>query len=99
MKSLRFYGRAGKRLFGMVKRGQEPNDGKDFAVTQANMFLDGFSFQSFVEDCVKENARRMGVFDPALMQPRLLPGMAAMALRGMRAWDRARPHLRRQAAA
>jgi hypothetical protein len=97
LKSLRFYMRAGKRLFGMVKRGQEPNDGKDFAVTQANMFLDGFSFQKFVEDCVRENSRRMGAFDPALMQPKLLPNMAALALSGMRVWDRARPHLRKAA--
>jgi hypothetical protein len=81
----------------MVKRGQEPNDGKDFAVTQANMFLDGFSFQKFVEDCVRENSRRMGAFDPALMQPKLLPNMAALALSGMRVWDRARPHLRKAA--
>ncbi len=94
IKSLRFYSRAGKRLLGMVQRGQEPNDGKDFAVTQANMFLDGFSFQKFVDDCVRENSRRMGAFDPALLQPKLLPGMASLALGGMRVWDRARPHLR-----
>ena len=94
LKSLRFYSRAGRRLFGMVRRGQEPNDGRDFAVTQANLFLDGFSFGRFVEDCVRENARRMGAFDPALMQPRLLPGMAALALQGLRVWERARPHLR-----
>ncbi|HEX7325029.1 MAG TPA: ferritin-like domain-containing protein [Rhodanobacteraceae bacterium] len=91
MKSLRFYGRAGGRLMGMVKRGQQPNDGKDFAVTQTSMFLDGFSFRGFVEDCYRENARRMDVFDPDLMQPRLLPAIAGVALRGMRAWDAARP--------
>ena len=95
LKSTRFYSRAGKRLFGMVKRGQEPNDGKDFAVTQANMFLDGFSFRGFVEDCYRENARRMSAFDPDLMQPRLLPAMADLAVKGLRVWDRARPHLRR----
>lgn len=95
LKSTRFYSRAGKRLFGMVKRGQEPNDGKDFAVTQANMFLDGFSFRGFVEDCYRENARRMSAFDPDLMQPRLLPAMADLAVKGLQVWDRARPHLRR----
>lgn len=94
LKSGRFYARAGSRLFGMVRRGQEPNDGKDFAVTQANMFLDGFSFRGFVEDCYRENARRMSVFDPGLMQPRLLPAMADLALRGLRTWDRARPRRR-----
>jgi hypothetical protein len=90
MKSLRFYGRAGGRLMGMVKRGQESNDGKDFAVTQTSMFLEGFSFQRFVEDCYRENARRMSAFDPELMQPRLLPSIAGLALRGMKAWDTAR---------
>ncbi len=99
LKSARFYARAGKRLFGMVQRGQEPNDGKDFAVTQANMFLDGFSFQKFVEDCVNENARRMGAFDPQLMQPKLLPSMASLALQGLRVWELTRPHLRRREAA
>jgi hypothetical protein len=96
LKSAWFYGRAMRRLFGMVQRGQEPNDGKDFAVTQANMFLDGFSFRQFVEDCYRENARRMSVFDPDLMQPRLLPGIADLAVRGLRLWDR-RPRLRRAA--
>lgn len=93
-KSARFYGRAAGRLLGMVRRGQEPNDGRDFAVTQANLFLDGFSFRGFVTDCYRENARRMAQFDPDLMQPRLLPSMADLALRGLRAWDTARPGVR-----
>ena len=91
LKSAWFYGRAARRLLGMVKRGQGENDGRDFAVTQANMFLDGFSFSSFVEDCYRENARRMSVFDPDLMQPSLLPAVAGLALRGLRLWDRRRP--------
>src|SRR5215469_2754486 len=97
MKSAWFYGRAARRLFGMVQRGQDANDGRDFAVTQANMFLDGFSFRRFVEDCCRENTRRMGVFDPDLMQPRLLPAIAIMAVRGLRLWDRNRPRLPRTA--
>ena len=99
IKSTRFYGRAGRRLLGMVRRGQETNDGHDFSVTQANMFLDGFSFRSFVEDCYRENARRMSAFDPGLMQPRLLPAMADLALKGLSVWERARPHLRQAPAA
>lgn len=91
MKSLRFYGRAGRRLMGMIRRGQGPNDGRDFAVTQTSVFLEGFSFRQFVEDCYRENARRMTVFDPDLMQPRLLPSIAGVALHGMRGWDAARP--------
>lgn len=95
-KSLRFYGRALGRLLGMVRRGQQPNDGRDFAVTQTNLFLDGFSFRGFVEDCYRENARRMHAFDPDLMQPRLLPGIADLALRGLGVWDKGRPFLRRR---
>ncbi len=97
LKSAWFYGRAARRLLGMVKRGQDANDGRDFAVTQANMFLDGFSFRQFVEDCYRENARRMSVFNPDLMQPRLLPAIADLAVRGLRLWDRSRPSLKRAA--
>jgi hypothetical protein len=97
LKSTWFYGRAARRLTGMVRRGQQQGDGRQFAVTQANMFLDGFSFRGFVEDCYRENARRMSVFDPALMQPRLLPAVADLAVRGLRLWDRARPQRTAQA--
>ncbi len=89
-----YYARAMNRLLGMVRRGKDTNDGKDFAITEANMFLEGFSFRQFVEDCYRENARRMSEFDPALLQPRLLPAIADMAVAGLRLWDRRRPHLR-----
>lgn len=94
LKSVWFYARAARRLLGMARRGQAANDGRNFAVTQANLFLDGFSFRRFVEDCYRENARRMSVFDPDLMQPRLLPAVADLALHGLRLWDRARPQQR-----
>jgi len=97
LKSAWFYGRAARRLLGLVRRGQDANDGKDFAVTQANFFLDGFSFGKFVEDCYRENARRMKAFDPDLMQPRLLPSVAGLALRGLRLWDRRRPQIQKTA--
>jgi len=90
-----YYGRALRRLLGMVRRGKDANDGRDFAVTEANMFLEGFSFRRFVEDCYRENGRRMSAFDPDLLQPRLLPAIANMAVAGLRTWDRRRPHLRR----
>jgi hypothetical protein len=89
-----YYAKAMSRLWGMVRRGKDANDGKDFAITEANVFLEGFSFRQFVEDCYRENARRMSEFDPALLQPRLLPAIADMAVAGLRLWDRRRPHLR-----
>ena len=96
VKSAWFYGRAARRLFGMVQLGQDANDGGDFAVTQTNMLLDGFSLRQSVEDCYRENARRMSECDPELMQPPLLPAIAGMAVRGLRFWERSRPHLREQ---
>ncbi len=92
-----YYARALRRLLGMVGRGKDANDGRDFAITEANLFLEGFSFRQFVEDCYRENARRMSVFDPALLQPRLLPAIADMAATGLRVWERRRPHLRKRA--
>jgi hypothetical protein len=95
MTSAWYYARALSRLVGMIRRGKDANDGQDFAITEASMFLEGFSFRGFVEDCYRENARRMSVFDPALLQPRLLPAIADMAVAGLRLWERRRPHLRR----
>lgn len=85
-----YYARAARRLLGMVRRGKDTNDGRDFAVTEANMFLEGFSFRQFVEDCYRENARRMSAFDPDLLQPRLLPAIADKAVTGLRLWERRR---------
>jgi hypothetical protein len=97
LRSAWFYSRAVRRLLSLVRRGQDTNDGRDFAVTQANMFLDGFSFRQFVENCYRENARRMSTFNPDLMQPRLLPAIADLAVRGLRLWDRRPPLLGRAA--
>jgi hypothetical protein len=85
-----YYGRALRRLLGMVNRGKDTNDGRDFAVTEANLFLEGFSFRQFVEDCYRGNARRMSAFDPDLLQPRLLPAIADKAVAGLRLWERRR---------
>lgn len=95
LKSIRFYARAAFRLLGLVRRGKNANDGRDFAVTQTSVFLDGFAFRQFVEDCYRENARRMAVFDPDLMQPRLLPAVANLALRGLNLWPH-RPEMSTQ---
>lgn len=88
----RYYCRAIGRLVGTVRRGKAANDGKDFSATQANVFLDGFSLRELVEECCAEHARRMERFDPALLQPRFLPRLAAVALAGLRLGGRSRPH-------
>ena len=84
-----FYARAISRLLRTVWRGRGANDGKDFSATQASVFLDGFTFRSFVEECRAEHARRMKDFDPELLQPHFLPWLAGIALVGLRLGNRA----------
>jgi hypothetical protein len=74
------YCRAIARLLGTVRRGRHSSEGKDFSATQASVFLGGFNFRSFVEDCCAEHARRMLEFDPELLQPAFLPRLAGIAL-------------------
>jgi hypothetical protein len=82
--SARYYTRAIRRLVGTIRRGQKENDGKDFSATQASIFLDGFTFRRFVEECYAENARRMADFGTDLLRPRFLPSLAGAALSGLR---------------
>jgi hypothetical protein len=82
--SLRFYTRALKRLLGTVRRGQDVNDGRDFSATQANLFLEDFTFRRFLADCYAENGRRMAPFDAKLLRPSFMPALADIALSGMR---------------
>ena len=66
-----------------MRRGRLTNDGKDFSATQAGVFLEGFTFRGFVRECCAEHERRMGEFDPDLLQPRFLPRLAGIALTGL----------------
>jgi hypothetical protein len=85
--SFHYYARAIRRMMGLARRGKELNDGKNFAATQVSMFLDGFNFRRFLEDCYSENSRRMGAFDPELLRPSFLPQLAETALRALRLWS------------
>ena len=99
--SLRFYIRALKRMVGTARRGAKANDGKDFSATQASVFLDGFTFRRFLEDCYAENARRMSVMDEGLLPPGLPTASCRhgagepAALVGPQASGHARPVTRR----
>ncbi|HUK59577.1 MAG TPA: hypothetical protein VLV50_10145 [Stellaceae bacterium] len=89
--SLRFYTRALRRMVGTARRGAKANDGHDFAATQASVFLDGFTFRRFLEDCYAENARRMSIMDEGLLRPVFLPRLADAALASLRLWSSRRP--------
>ena len=60
---------------------------RNSTATQASVFLDGFTFRRFLEDCYSENRRRMGVFDAELLRPSFLPQLAETALGAMRLWS------------
>jgi hypothetical protein len=57
------------------------------ARTQVSVFLDGFNFRRFLEDCYSENSRRMSAFEPELLRPSFLPQLAEAALKAMRLWN------------
>jgi hypothetical protein len=85
--SLHYYLRAVNRMMGLARRGKQLNDGKNFAATQVSMFLDGFNFRSFLENCYAENGRRMNSFDPELLRPSFLPQLTEVALKALRLWS------------
>jgi len=84
--TLRYYVRAVHNKIRFARRGQQIDDGKGLAALQVSMFLDGFNFRRFLEDCYAENSRRMGVFDPELLRPSFLPQLTAVALKALRLW-------------
>lgn len=57
-----------------------------FSATQADIFPGGFSVRAFLTECLSENARRMAVFDPHLLRPSLMPGLARSALFLLNLW-------------
>lgn len=63
-------------LAGGVKRGTE----KQASLTPTEDVFGEFSVTKFLDACLKENADDMAVFDPQLLQPRLVPSVARSAL-------------------
>ena len=86
--SLRYYSRALHHKIRFARRGKQVDDGKGLAALQVSMFLDGFNFRRFLEDCYAENSRRMSVFDPELLRPSFLPQLTHVALKALRLWGR-----------
>ena len=61
--------------------GSEEEKQEGFTATAASNFMDNLTPELFLSTCLEENTRRMSVFDQQLLQPRLLPKLAATALR------------------
>ncbi|MBO3461877.1 ferritin-like domain-containing protein [Aetokthonos hydrillicola Thurmond2011] len=61
---------------------EDQNEG--FTATGASNFTDDLTPELFLSSCLQENTRRMSAFDKQLLQPRLIPRLAAIALRLVR---------------
>ncbi|ARV58124.1 hypothetical protein BZZ01_05270 [Nostocales cyanobacterium HT-58-2] len=61
--------------------GSEEEKQQGFTATSAGNFMDNLTPELFLSTCLKENARRMSAFNQQLLQPRLLPTLAATGLR------------------
>jgi hypothetical protein len=58
----------------------EPADEEGFTMKSHKSFGD-FSARSFVELCLSENDRRLAIYDPRLLRPRLVPSTVRWALK------------------
>ncbi len=80
------YGRSiGSKVRVAIRNARGQGDGRRFAATQAGAFLQGFSVQRLVEDCLREHERRLGQFEADLVRPRFMPGLA-LIVRGLTRW-------------
>jgi hypothetical protein len=87
----RYYARSiGSKVRVIVRNARDEGDGRRFAATQASAFLEGFSVRRLVDQCLAENARRLGEFEPELARPRLMPSIARVVQAAVSAGSLAR---------
>ncbi len=72
------YGRA---LFNLGTMVLSNDDKGGFTATGAKTFVDDLTLPQFLSATIRENQQRMSQFDDRLLEPRLLPRLAAIALR------------------
>ena len=88
--SLWYYSRA-LRILIKAFRGSGEREEEGFAVSGANTFMDDLTAKLFISTCLAENAKRMGQFDPHLLQPRFIPGLSKLALGVLKRLPRRQP--------
>ncbi|MDZ8221811.1 ferritin-like domain-containing protein [Nostoc sp. ChiVER01] len=64
--------------------GSNEEQQEGFTATGASNFIDNLTPELLLSTCLKENSRRLGVFDKELLQPQLVPNLAKMALATLR---------------
>ena len=80
-RSIRYYLRAVRRRLGVFRGARE---GSGFTASGAADVSLQLTPEGFLETCLRENARRLGAFEPALLRPRLVPALARLTLRTLR---------------
>jgi hypothetical protein len=88
-KTLWSYGVALSRLLETVGKGETDSHG--FTASNASAFTMDLTLEGFLETCLQENKRRMSKFDPELLQPKLMPRLATIALRTLQLIPRRKP--------
>ncbi|HEY9642984.1 MAG TPA: ferritin-like domain-containing protein [Coleofasciculaceae cyanobacterium] len=76
--SLWQYSRALRHLLGIVSN--PDNGGEGFTATGAKTFMDDLTLEIFLSSSIQANQRRMASVDERLLQPKLLPTLASIAL-------------------
>jgi hypothetical protein len=80
-RALRYYVRAVRRRLGAFRGAS----GSGFTASGAShLDLKDLTPASFLEICLRENARRLAPLPPELLRPRLMPALARTALRALR---------------
>lgn len=77
-----YYSKALKHLIGVIR--DADNENESFTATGGVTFIDDLTARQFLSVCLNENARRMVRLNSQLLQPRLLPRMAKVALAGLK---------------
>jgi hypothetical protein len=77
-RTLWHYGRALRNLISAFG-GAQDKDGKPFTASEASHFMDNLTPELFFSISLQENAKRMSVFDPRLLQPQLMPTLSQFA--------------------
>jgi hypothetical protein len=75
------YSRAVRNLVQAFGGGGEKQEAQTFTASEASHFMDGLTPQLFLSTALEENAKRMSVFDPQLLQPHLSKRCSKVALR------------------
>jgi hypothetical protein len=78
-----------RALVGLAKTATRSRSGSGFLAADAGNTFSGLTLGSFLEACVTENGLQMASMDRDLLQPRILPRMAAFALGALAMWRRA----------